>query len=87
MVLPILVIQVEDGTDKALTKTDLGICLETLESAIGRRLREGEVAHTFNETETLTLTGAGSINSTHLSPCLLLLPVCFRPSRAWREWR
>ena len=31
--------------------------------------------------------GPAPINSTHLSPCLLLLPVCFRPSRAWREWR
>ena len=56
-VLPILVIQVEDGTDKALTKTDLRTCLATLESAIGRRLREGEVAHTFNEVGDLDVDG------------------------------
>ena len=56
-VLPILVIQVEDGTDKLLTKTDLSTCLATLERAIGRRLREGEVAHTFNETGDLDVDG------------------------------
>ena len=48
-VRPILVIQVEDGSDKVLTKTNLGATLSTLESVIGRRLKEGEVAHTFNE--------------------------------------
>ena len=48
-VRPILVIQVEDGSDKVLTKTNLGATLSTLESVIGRRLGEGEVAHTFNE--------------------------------------
>ena len=56
-VSPILVIQVEDGTDRLLTRTDLGTCLATLESAIGRRLREGEVAHTFNETGDLDVEG------------------------------
>lgn len=49
LVCPILVIQVEDGTDIVQTKTNLSTSLETLESAIGRRLREGEVAHTFND--------------------------------------
>nr|VFJ55874.1 MAG: type III restriction enzyme [Candidatus Kentron sp. FM]VFJ56260.1 MAG: type III restriction enzyme [Candidatus Kentron sp. FM]VFK10749.1 MAG: type III restriction enzyme [Candidatus Kentron sp. FM] len=44
----ILVIQVEDGTGKTLTKTDLATCLNTLEEAIGRSLKEDEVAHTFN---------------------------------------
>ncbi|NLF78560.1 MAG: DEAD/DEAH box helicase family protein [Chloroflexi bacterium] len=48
-VRPILVVQVEDGNDNVLTKTNLGATLATLESALGRRLREGEVAHTFNE--------------------------------------
>lgn len=48
-VRPILVVQVEDGNDKAPTKTNLGATLATLESVIGRRLKEGEVAHTFNE--------------------------------------
>ena len=57
VVSPILVIQVEDGTDRLLTRTDLGTCLATLESAIGRRLREGEVAHTFNEIGELDVDG------------------------------
>ena len=49
LIWPILVIQVEDGSEKKLTKTNLNTSLATLESAIGRRLREGEVAHTFND--------------------------------------
>jgi type III restriction enzyme len=48
-VWPILVVQVEDGTGGALTKTDLGATLSTIESAIGRWLQEGEVVHTFND--------------------------------------
>ncbi|MBT8420543.1 MAG: DEAD/DEAH box helicase family protein [Gammaproteobacteria bacterium] len=48
-VSPILVIQVEDGSGKTLTKTDLAASLNTLEDAIGRQLKEGEVAHTFND--------------------------------------
>jgi hypothetical protein len=45
-VWPILVVQVEDGTEGALTKTDLRATLSTIESAIGRWFREGEVVHT-----------------------------------------
>jgi type III restriction enzyme len=48
-VRPILVIQVEDGTDKILTRTDLNTALSTLENAIGRPLRAGEVAHAFHD--------------------------------------
>jgi type III restriction enzyme len=48
-VRPILVIQVEDGTDRAPTRTDLSTALSTLEEAIGRPLRAGEVAHSFHE--------------------------------------
>ncbi len=57
VVNPILVVQVEDGTDKMLTKTNLSTSLATLESAIGRRLHEGEVAHTFNESGDLDVDG------------------------------
>ena len=57
VVYPILVVQVEDGTDKLRTKTDLSACLATVESAIGRRLREGEVAHTFNDIGNLDVGG------------------------------
>ncbi len=49
IVKPILVIQVEDGTENILTRTDMGACLTTIESIIGRRLRDKEVVHTFSE--------------------------------------
>jgi type III restriction enzyme len=54
-VRPILVIQVEDGTENVLTKTNLPIALEAVESAIGRSLNDGEVAHTFNNYNELEL--------------------------------
>ncbi|MDA1373092.1 MAG: DEAD/DEAH box helicase family protein [Proteobacteria bacterium] len=57
VVCPILVLQVEDGADMVLTKTNLSMCLATLESVIGRRLRESEVAHTFNESGDLPIDG------------------------------
>ena len=57
VVWPILVIQVEDGTDKLLTKTNMSTSLAMIESAIGRRLREGEVAHTFNDSGDLDIDG------------------------------
>ncbi|MEI6414656.1 MAG: DEAD/DEAH box helicase family protein [Pseudomonadota bacterium] len=57
VVYPILVVQVEDGTNKTLSKTNLSTSLTTLESAIGRRLREGEVTHTFNDTGDLDVDG------------------------------
>ena len=56
-VRPILVIQVEDGTDNLITRTDLKAILATLENAIGRQLREGEVAHTFNDYGELDVGG------------------------------
>lgn len=54
-VRPILVIQVEDGTDSVATRTDISACLSVLEDAIGRRLQAGEVVHTFNDRGTLTI--------------------------------
>ncbi|UOG91389.1 MAG: DEAD/DEAH box helicase family protein [Candidatus Thiothrix sulfatifontis] len=56
-VWPILVIQVEDGSDKALTKTNLSTCLATIESALGRRVHELEVTHTFNDSGDLDVDG------------------------------
>lgn len=56
-VKPILVIQVEDGTENALTKTNLDACLTTIESVIGRRLRDWEVVHTFSEIGELDIAG------------------------------
>jgi type III restriction enzyme len=57
VVLPALVIQIEDGTPKKLTKTDLKTCLSSLENAIGRRLRDGEIAHTFGDSGDLEIDG------------------------------
>lgn len=48
-VRPILVIQVEDGTEKILTRTDLPAALSTVEDVIGRPLSPGEVAHAFHD--------------------------------------
>lgn len=56
-VWPILVVQVENGSDRQLTKTDLGAALTVIESAIGRRLNEGEVAHALHDTGDLDVGG------------------------------
>ncbi len=57
IVKPILVIQVEDGTDTVATRTDLNECLHTLEETLGRQLHPGEVVHTFNDHASLTVNG------------------------------
>lgn len=56
-VWPILVVQVEDGSSNTLTRTDLSTVLGTIEAAIERRLREGEVVHTFNDSGDLDING------------------------------
>jgi type III restriction enzyme len=48
-VRPILVVQVEDGTETMLTRTDLPSALNAVENEIGRPLLDGEVAHTFHD--------------------------------------
>ncbi len=57
VVWPVLVVQVENGTDRLLTRTDLAEALTVIESAIGRRLKEGEVAHALHDTGDLDLGG------------------------------
>lgn len=47
---PVLVVQVENGTDQQLTKTNLSDALNVIEKAIGRRLNELEVAHAMHDT-------------------------------------
>lgn len=54
---PVLVVQVENGTDRQLTRTDLTAALTVIESAIGRRLNEGEVAHAMHDTGDLDVGG------------------------------
>jgi type III restriction enzyme len=53
VVRPILVVQVEDGNDHEITKTDISSCISTLEELLGRKLQVGEVVHTFNDKETI----------------------------------
>lgn len=57
MVWPVLVVQVENGTDRQLTKTNLADALTVIESAIGRRLHEGEAAHAMHDTGDLDVGG------------------------------
>ena len=56
-VWPVLVVQVENGCDRQLTRTDLADALTVIESAIGRRLNEGEVAHAMHDTGDLDIGG------------------------------
>jgi len=54
-VKPVLVIQVEDGTAKDVTLTDLANCVDMIQQAIGRGLMPGEIVHTFNDHGDLTV--------------------------------
>ena len=56
-VWPVLVVQVENGSDRQLTRTDLAGALTVIESAIGRRLKEGEVVHAMHDTGDLDIGG------------------------------
>lgn len=47
LIRPILVVQVEDGPAGTLTRTDLGASVKAIEDAIGRPLRDAELAHAF----------------------------------------
>lgn len=57
VVWPVLVVQVENGSDRQLTRTDLGAALTVIESAVGRRLNEGEVVHAMHDTGDLDIGG------------------------------
>jgi type III restriction enzyme len=57
LVKPILVVQVEDGSDNTYTRTDLQTCLTILEEALGKKLIDGEVVHTFDDQNTINLCG------------------------------
>jgi len=50
---PVLVVQVEDGTQTTLTRTDLSKAVDVLEKVYGR-FREGELAHCFQEEHDIT---------------------------------
>jgi len=57
VVWPVLVVQVENGNERQQTKTDLGAALTVIESAIGRRLNEGEVVHAMHDIGDLDIGG------------------------------
>jgi type III restriction enzyme len=59
VVEPILVVQVEDGTQTTRTRTDLSKAVDVLEKVYGR-FGEGELAHCFQEEEDI-VAGAYSI--------------------------
>lgn len=57
LVKPILVIQVDDGSDHEATKTDLNSCMDILQESLGRALRPGEAVHTFHDYGVITAQG------------------------------
>lgn len=46
---PILVIQVEDGSEREATRTDLSVCIDLIEESLGRKLLPGEAVHTLHD--------------------------------------
>lgn len=54
LIHPAMVIQVEDGDKKKLTKTDLEQVLKTLEQEVGT-ISDHELAHSFQEDQTFTV--------------------------------
>ena len=55
---PIFVIQVENGTNDEISKTDLDVCLQKIEARTGFYFSKGEVVHTFGQTGgSLTIAG------------------------------
>lgn len=57
LIKPILVVQVEDGNERDVSKTDISACIATIEELTGTRLAAGEAVHTFNDHGTLTFNG------------------------------
>jgi type III restriction enzyme len=53
---PVLVVQVEDGTQTALTRTDMSKAVDVLEKVYGR-FGEGELAHCFQQEDDITAGG------------------------------
>lgn len=56
-VWPVLVVQVENATAQAVTRTNLAEALDVIERAIGRRLNEGEAAHAMHDAGDLDVEG------------------------------
>lgn len=56
-VYPVLVVQVADAIQDRPTATDLRAAVSLIEGVLGRRMREGELAHTFNEIGDMDIDG------------------------------
>lgn len=56
-VCPALVVQVKNGGNGNISDTDLDECISQIESNAGIALHPGDVVHTFNGGETLTIHG------------------------------
>lgn len=56
-VWPILVVQVENGTERQASRTDLGVALDVIEKAIGRSLLEGEAVHALHDCGDMDIGG------------------------------
>lgn len=56
VVNPVLVVQVEDGDEKVVTRTDLRVAVDALERELGP-FPEGALAHCFQEDKDLNLNG------------------------------
>jgi type III restriction enzyme len=56
-VWPVLVVQVENGTEQKVSRTDLGVALDVIEKAIGRALLEGEAVHAMHDCGDMDLGG------------------------------
>ena len=54
---PVLVIQVLNTAGTGATSTDIGDCIRIIEERTGYTFSEGEVAHTFGQTGTITENG------------------------------
>ena len=56
-VWPILVVQVENGTERQASRTDFGVALDVIEKAIGRSLQEGEAVHALHDCGDMDIGG------------------------------
>jgi type III restriction enzyme len=54
---PILVVQVENGNDRQLSRTDMAVAVQVIESSIGRELGYGEAAHAMHDTGDIEIAG------------------------------
>ena len=56
-VLPVFLVQVENGTAGKISNTDLDEVINTIETRLGYTFGDDEVVHTFGEKATLTING------------------------------